>query len=351
MEPIIWDGEKNELCLLDQRILPHRTEYINYRTAEEVAGAIRDMVVRGAPAIGITGAFGMVLAVLKMAADKDRENLNETFYKRIKEAYESLKSSRPTAVNLRWGLDRMINRLVVDGWLKKDGHHDLSENIAEIAAMMLSEAGDLLQEDIQINKRIGENGAALVPAGAVIITHCNAGALATGGWGTALGVIRAAHRQNKIKMVYADETRPYLQGSRLTALELQRADIPVTIVTDSCAGYLMQEGRVDMVITGADRITARGDVANKIGTYSLAVLANYHRIPFYVAAPLSTFDYTIKEGSEIIIEERDAAEITTFNGTPVAPAGVPAFNPSFDVTPAGLVTAIITENGIINHQK
>jgi len=301
VQPIRWRGDRLEL--LDQRLLPDKTEYLACRSAEEVARAIRDMVVRGAPAIGCAAAFGVVLS------------------KGSSGSFEVLAKSRPTAVNLFWALERM----------KK-------------ARNLEAEAIAIYEEDLAANRAMGKLGAELIPEGARVMTHCNTGALATAGYGTALGVIRASKGKNI--SVIANETRPYLQGARLTAWELVQEGIPCTLITDSMAGHLMSKGEVDVVIVGADRIAANGDVANKIGTYPLAVLAKRHGIPFYVAAPLSTFDPTIPDGSRIPIEERPAAEVTGYRGTRWAPEGVSVRNPAFDVTPAELITAIISEKGI-----
>ena len=301
VEPIRWKGDRLEL--LDQRLLPDKAVYVACRSAEEVAQAIRDMVVRGAPAIGCAAAFGFVLG------------------KGSEAAYNILAKSRPTAVNLVWALERM----------KK-------------ARNLEAEAIAIYEEDIAANRAMGKLGAELIPEGARVMTHCNTGALATAGYGTALGVIRSA-KDKKISVI-ANETRPYLQGARLTAWELVREGIPCTLITDSMAGHLMSKGEVDVVIVGADRIAANGDVANKIGTYPLAVLAKRHNIPFYVAAPCSTFDLSIPDGSRIPIEERPAAEVTGYRGTRWAPEGVSVRNPAFDVTPADLVTGIICEKGI-----
>ncbi|HJY75836.1 MAG TPA: S-methyl-5-thioribose-1-phosphate isomerase [Burkholderiales bacterium] len=301
VEPIRWKGDRLEL--LDQRLLPEKTEYVACRSAEEVAQAIRDMVVRGAPAIGCAAAFGVVLG------------------KGSKEAYDVLAKSRPTAVNLFWALERM----------KK-------------AKDLEAEARAIFEEDLAANRAIGRLGAELIRERSRVMTHCNTGALATAGYGTALGVIRASKSKNI--SVIANETRPYLQGARLTAWELVQEGIPCTLITDSMAGHLMSKGEVDVVIVGADRIAANGDVANKIGTYPLAVLAKRHGIPFYVAAPCSTFDPKIPDGSRIPIEERPADEVTGYRGARWAPQGVSVRNPAFDVTPAELITGIICEKGI-----
>jgi methylthioribose-1-phosphate isomerase len=301
VEPLRWRGDRLEL--LDQRLLPGQSVYVACRSAAEVAAAIRDMVVRGAPAIGCSAAFGVALSGGSP------------------EAYEVLAKSRPTAVNLFWALERM----------KKAG--DLK-----------AEAEAIFREDLAANHAMGEHGAKLVPEGARIMTHCNAGALATSGYGTALGVIRSAKGKNI--SVIANETRPYLQGARLTAWECVQEGIPCTLITDNMAGHLISRGEVDLVIVGADRIAANGDTANKIGTYPLAVLARRHGLPFYVAAPLSTFDPKIPDGSRIPIEERAASEVTGYRDLRWAPEGVKVRNPAFDVTPAELITAIVCEKGV-----
>ena len=301
VEPIRWKNGRLEL--LDQRLLPDEERYVACRTAAEVATAIREMVVRGAPAIGCSAAFGVVLSGGSP------------------ESYELLAKSRPTAVNLFWALERM----------KK-------------AKDLKAEAEAIFAEDLATNRKMGEIGAKLVPAGARVMTHCNAGALATAGYGTALGVIRSA--KNKNISVIASETRPYLQGARLTAWECVQEGIPCTLITDNMAGHLISRGEVDLVIVGADRIAANGDTANKIGTYPLAVLARRHGLPFYVAAPLSTFDPAIADGSAIPIEERAPEEVTGYRGTRWAPHGVKVRNPAFDVTPAELITGIICERGV-----
>lgn len=308
VEPLRWKQDRLEL--LDQRALPEKTEYITCRTAAEVAQAIREMVVRGAPAIGCAAAFGIAL---EARAGRDLEP-----------AYQALRESRPTAVNLFWALDRMRR-----------------------ASDAEAEALEIYREDIAANHRMGELGAELVPQGARIMTHCNAGALATAGYGTALGVIRASKSKNV--SVIANETRPYLQGARLTAWEMVQEGIPCALITDSMAGHLMSRGEIDLVVVGADRIAANGDVANKIGTYAIAVLARRHGLPFYVAAPLSTFDVSISDGAHIPIEERPADEVTGYRGTRWAAEGVSVRNPAFDVTPAELITAIVCEKGVVMH--
>ena len=302
VEPIRWKGDRLEL--LDQRLLPDQTVYVTCRTAEDVAAAIRDMVVRGAPAIGCAAAFGVALS------------------NGSPQSFEVLAKSRPTAVNLFWALDRM----------KK-------------AKDLKAEAEAIFNQDLAANRAMGKLGAELIPNKARVMTHCNAGALATAGYGTALGVIRSA-KDKKISVI-ANETRPYLQGARLTAYEMVQEGIPVTLITDSMAGHLMSKGEVDVIVVGADRIAANGDTANKIGTYTLAVLAQRHGIPFYVAAPLSTFDPKIPDGSHITIEERPGSEVTGYRDRRWAPEGVSVRNPAFDVTPAELITGIITERGVV----
>ncbi|HEX2061073.1 MAG TPA: S-methyl-5-thioribose-1-phosphate isomerase [Thermoanaerobaculia bacterium] len=307
--PLRWDGKT--LALLDQRLLPREEKWVECRNASEVADAIRTMIVRGAPAIGVSAAFGMAMAA------RNGDDLHA--------AAELLKRSRPTAVNLAWAVDRM---LAADG--------DLT-----------AEAERILEEDIEANRAIGRHGAALLGATATVLTHCNAGALATGGYGTALGVIRAAVESGRRIAVFADETRPYLQGARLTAWELQQDGIDVTLITDNMSGHFFQQGTFDAVVVGADRIAANGDTANKIGTYTVAVLAHAHGVPFYVAAPVSTIDPHCPSGAAIPIEERSAEEVTEVFGQRVAPEGVAVRHPAFDVTPARLITAIITERGVL----
>ncbi|MCK4535762.1 MAG: S-methyl-5-thioribose-1-phosphate isomerase [Desulfuromonadales bacterium] len=319
------------LSLLDQRKLPVEEVWLDYTDDQDVAEAIRSMVVRGAPAIGITAAYGAYLGACKIETDDAL-----VFADEFDKVCENLNATRPTAVNLAWALDRM-KRLV---------RANLNQPPINLKIGLEYEANAIADEDICINQAMGQHGEKLIPAQARILTHCNAGALATGGYGTALGVVRAAVTAGKQVMVLADETRPFLQGARLTAWELQRDQIPVTLICDNMAGYLMSLGGVDCVIVGADRVAANGDVANKIGTYSVAVLAKEHNIPFYVAAPLSTIDLSLADGSEIPIEQRDIREVTHIGDTQLAPEGVGVFNPAFDVTPARLVTAIITERGI-----
>jgi len=321
------------LELVDQRVLPLRFETVRCADAFETAAAIRAMVVRGAPAIGCAAAFGVAAE-----AWKSREFEPAAFEAALMRTRNVLAASRPTAVNLRWALERLTR--AVQGWL------DLAPSA--IAARIEAEAVRMFEEDIAVNRAMGAAGAALIPQGARIMTHCNTGALATAGHGTALGVVRSARDLGRNPSVIANETRPFLQGARLTAWELMQERIPVTLATDNMAGHLMKAGQVDLVIVGADRIAANGDTANKIGTYPLAVLAQRHRIPFYVAAPLSTFDLRIADGTGIPIEERDAEEVTGFAGVRWAPEGVAAFNPAFDVTPAELITGIVTERGVVS---
>ena len=319
------------LELIDQRLLPQTFRYVTCRTAAETAAAIRDMVVRGAPAIGCAAAYGVALEAIRLAHDD-----HEAFVAGLEAGFAVLRASRPTAVNLFWALDRMHATWQASGKTPQ----------TEIAARLVEEAGRIFREDLDVNHAIGRHGETLIGDGARVMTHCNAGALATAGHGTALGVIRSARDAGKRVAVIANETRPYLQGARLTAWEMVQEAIPVTLITDNMAGHLMHTGRVDLVIVGADRIAANGDTANKIGTYTLAVLAARHGLPFYVAAPLSTIDLKIADGSGIPIEERDPREVTGFRETRWAPDGVAVANPAFDVTPADLVTAIITEHGV-----
>jgi methylthioribose-1-phosphate isomerase len=330
IKPILFDN--HVLRMLDQRVLPGEELWLEYTDYQEVAEAIRSMVVRGAPAIGVAAAFGAAFGARDIfAADFDE------FRREFDDVCSVLAATRPTAVNLFWALDRM-KRCARD-------HAQLAG--ADLKARLLAEAVEIAAEDERLNRRMGKNGEKLIPDGGRILTHCNAGALATGGYGTALGVIRAAVEAGKKVAVFADETRPFLQGSRLTAWELQKDNIPVTLICDNMAGYLMSKGEIDCVIVGADRIAANGDTANKIGTYTVAVLAREHGLPFYVAAPLSTIDLTIPDGSHIPIEERDRREVTHSGDRQLAPDGISVRNPAFDVTPARLITAIITESGVV----
>ncbi len=330
VQTMVW--RDHALHLIDQRVLPRSFDIVNCHDAAEVAVAIRDMVVRGAPAIGCAAAFGIAAE-----AHEHRTDSRPAFDTALGAAFEVLAASRPTAVNLFWALSRM-----------KALHASLKSLPARDAAMALEqEAIAMLAEDIAINRAIGAAGAALVPQGARIMTHCNAGALATGGHGTALGVVRSARDIGKNVSVIANETRPFLQGARLTAWEMVQERIPVTLVTDNMVGHLMKQGRVDMVVVGADRVAANGDAANKIGTYTVAVMAQRHGIPFYVAAPLSTFDLELTSGDAIPIEERPADEVLGWGGQRWAPQGVQVANPAFDVTPAELITGLITERGAL----
>jgi len=321
------------VVVLDQRQLPERETYLTLGDVEAVARAIESMAVRGAPAIGCTAALGVALAARDAAAD-DPPALRRA----LEPVLARLAATRPTAVNLFWALDRM--REVLDAAVPGDDVDALRRRLSQ-------EARRLLEDDRQRCRAIGEAGLELVPRQARILTHCNAGALATGGYGTALGIVRAATAAGLEPSVWADETRPYFQGARLTAWELQRDGIPVTVIADSMAGHLMQRGEVDLVVVGADRIAANGDVANKIGTYGLAVLARHHGIPFYVAAPLSTVDLSTPNGGAIPIEERGREEMARVGDRWIVPASVPVRHPAFDITPAGLIDAIVTEKGVI----
>jgi methylthioribose-1-phosphate isomerase len=318
--------------ILDQSLLPDRVEFVDCRDYETVAIAIKELWVRGAPAIGITAAMGVALGAQALNSGD-----YESFREGVLEIADHLAATRPTAVNLFWAISRMKRRL-----------EELRDQpVADIKAQLIIEAQAILAEDIAMNRAIGGHGNAVIGKEQTILTHCNAGALATGGYGTALGVVRAAWEAGKKIQVLADETRPVLQGSRLTAWELMQDGIPVTIITDNMAGALMQQGKVHVCIVGADRIAANGDVANKIGTYTVAVLAHAHGIPFYVAAPSSTIDLNMPSGDLIPIEQRDSREVTHVRGEMViAPDGAVVANPAFDVTPARLITGIITERGI-----
>ena len=315
--------------MIDQTRLPAEENYVVCRSYPEVADAIRTMIIRGAPAIGVAAAMGVAIGVAQHDGLSDLDAQFEIIC-------AELASTRPTAVNLFWGIERM------KGVYRSMRH--LSQ--AEIAAGLIAEAKRVCEEDIEINRAIGLHGAPLIPDGRTVLTHCNAGALATAGYGTALGVVRAAVEAGKDIDVFADETRPFLQGARLTVWELQRDGIKATLITDNMAGYFLHSGRIGCVVVGADRIAANGDVANKIGTYGVAVLAKENGVPFYVAAPISTLDLTLPDGSHIPIEERGAAEVTHVFGVRVAPEGTAVRNPAFDVTPNRYVTAIITEHGV-----
>lgn len=318
--------------LLDQSRLPESIEFLDCRDVDAVAVAIRELKVRGAPAIGVTAAMGVALGAQSIASTE-----YDVFAKTLFTICDRLAATRPTAVNLFWAIERMKQKLVA---LR-------AEPIVSIKAALMKESQAILEEDIALCKAIGRHGAGLIQTGQTVLTHCNAGALATAGYGTALGVIRAACEQGKKIQVIADETRPVLQGARLTAWELMQDQIPVTLITDNMAGSLMRQGKIHLCVVGADRIAANGDVANKIGTYSVAVLAKAHGIPFYVAAPYSTIDLKTKSGADIPIEQRNPLEVTTIHGSqPIAPTGVAVYNPAFDVTPAELISGIITERGV-----
>ena len=328
IKTISWN--RDTVVMIDQRALPHEERYITCRTHQEVIAAINDMAIRGAPAVGIAAAMGIALGVLNSSEEYIRKN----FYR----ICDEFSRTRPTAVNLFWAIDRMKSRF--------EKKFPLVKPDALITALK-EEAICIHEEDIRANRRMGAHGKHLIEDGDTILTHCNAGALATGGYGTALGVIRAAHEEGKKIHVLVDETRPLLQGARLTAWEMKNEGIPATLITDSMAGSFMKRGMVNLVMVGADRIAANGDIANKIGTYSLAVLARENSVPFYVAAPISTIDLHTQTGNEIPIEERKSEEVLEFHGTKIAPGGSKAYNPAFDVTPNRYITAIITEEGII----
>lgn len=330
MRPLYF--ENGVLKLIDQTKLPNETIWHEYRSYEQVAAAIKDMIVRGAPAIGVTAAYGMVIGINVInTGDKDE------FFKKLEHIASVMKNTRPTAVNLFWAVDRIVRK----------AQENKDRSIDEIKEEILREAKRMDQEDVESNRRIGEFGNRLINPKDTILTHCNAGSLATCDYGTALGVIRAAHEAGKEIRVFADETRPYLQGARLTAYELMQDGIPVTLICDNMAGYFMRKGEINCCIVGADRIASNGDTANKIGTYTIAVLAKENNIPFYVAAPVSTIDFGIKTGEEIIIEERNHREVTHIGDIQLAPKGVDVRNPAFDVTPNRYITAIITERGIL----
>jgi methylthioribose-1-phosphate isomerase len=317
--------------MIDQTRLPTETVFVDCRTIEDVGRAIKTMIIRGAPAIGVAAAMGVSLGADSIPADDF-----DSFYSQLEKMCDELGKSRPTAVNLAWGIDRM-KRVAIAG-------KDLS--IADLKKRLRAEAQTICDEDIAANRAMGSFGQTLIADGNNIMTHCNAGALATAGFGTALGVIRAAVNAGKKINVLANETRPFLQGARLTVWELMEDNIPVKLITDSMAGHFMQKKQVDVVVVGADRIAANGDVANKIGTYMVAILAKNHNIPFYVAAPISTLDLSLASGEEIPIEERSADEVTTINNKRMAPEGAEVAHPAFDMTPNQLVTAIITDKGI-----
>ena len=329
IETLRWS--KDHFEMIDQRILPADFKYISYTDAASVADGIRDMVVRGAPAIGCAAAYGVALAALNL-----QDASSDEFNRGMEDAFEVLAQSRPTAINLFWAIDRM--RLVMNS---------AQGSSKEIANILLDEAHEIKREDIEINRAMGKNGAELLDDGARVLTHCNAGALATAGHGTALGVFRSAVEAGKKISVIADETRPFLQGARLTAWEMVQENIPVTLISDNMSGHLMSHGEIDAIVVGTDRVAGNGDVANKIGTYMVAVLAQRHNIPFYVACPLSTIDRSINSGKDIPIEERPEDEVTGYRDCQWAAKGVKVRNPAFDVTPAELVTGLITEKGVV----
>jgi methylthioribose-1-phosphate isomerase len=326
---VAWLGDR--VLLLDQRRLPTEEVSLECRTWQEVAEGIRSLAVRGAPAIGVTAAYGVALAALASPATRFEDLMAD-----LDVAIRGLAATRPTAVNLFWALDRMRRHAEARRALPP----------RELRQSLIAEAEAVLEEDIAGNRRLGAHGAALVPQGARILTHCNAGGLATAGYGTALGVVRAAVEAGKRPFVWVDETRPVLQGARLTAWELAKEGIPHTVIADVAAASMMARGEVDLIVVGADRIAVNGDTANKIGTYGLAVLAQAHGLPFYVAAPFSTIDPAIPDGTAIPIEERDAREVQELAGRRIVPAASPARNPAFDVTPARLITAVVTERGV-----
>jgi methylthioribose-1-phosphate isomerase len=326
------EWKKDRVRLLDQRRLPNEVRYLDCSDSSAVAHAIRTMAVRGAPAIGVAAAMGVALAAKKLVGHRPG-----VFRQKMEKVCQEMRQTRPTAVNLFWAVDRM--KKVLKQWSFLE--------VQAIAKRLEEEALRICKEDVEVNRRIGEKGKSLIQDGAGVLTHCNAGALATAGYGTAVGVIQAAWNEGKRFHVFADETRPLLQGARLTAWELVQAKIPVTVLTDNMAGWLMRKGKVTVVVVGADRIARNGDTANKIGTYGLAVLAKWHRIPFYVAAPTSTLDLSLDSGKDIPIEERTPDEVTHFQGRRITSKGVHAFNPAFDVTPHALIDAVITEKGIL----
>jgi methylthioribose-1-phosphate isomerase len=330
IKTIEW--KNNRVIMIDQRKLPGQETYVICSDYHQVIKAIKEMVIRGAPAIGVAAAMGVALG-----AEAINTDTLKSFLSRFNKICQEISRARPTAVNLSWAVERMRNLV----------ENRANKKIEVLKKALIQEARHMLVEDIAINKRLGSIGQKVIKNRATVLTHCNAGALATGGYGTALGVIRAAKEVGKQVQVIADETRPFLQGTRLTAWELVKEHIPVTLITDNMAGYLMKKGLIDVVIVGADRIAANGDTANKIGTYSVAVLAKEHGIPFYVAAPCSTIDRQIQTGEDIPIEERNKKEVTHMAGKRVAPLGVAVLNPAFDVTPHSYITGIITEKGIL----
>ncbi|MBS4760509.1 MAG: S-methyl-5-thioribose-1-phosphate isomerase [Clostridium sp.] len=336
IKTIEWIKSENVSRMVDQLLIPYEYKMVDIKTSDEMFDAIKTMIVRGAPAIGIAGAHGMALAAIELS--KKTQNDKE-FLTALKDKAEYLKSSRPTAVNLMWAVDKqfeLAEKLSAEGKIP-----------SVIVEELICHGIELENDDIRINKKIGDYGAELVKKGATILTHCNAGALATVGYGTALGVVRSAFAKDNTVQVFADETRPRQQGARITTFELAMDGIPVTLITDGMSGYFMNKGMIDMVVVGADRIASNGDTANKIGTYNLAIVSKYHNVPFYIAAPLSTIDTSIQTGKEIPIEERSHEEVTHINGKRVCAEGINVINPGFDVTPNELITGIITEKGVL----
>lgn len=327
VEPFYWKGKR--FRIMDQRLLPGRVTHLTCRTDRDVAAAIRQMAVRGAPAIGCCAAFGMVLGVSGNTPGARESSLRRSA--------DLLKRARPTAVNLAWAVNQMLDL----------GIRNRREKTDALRETLLNHALKLQKEDVEINRALGGHGAALFGSGSVVLTHCNAGALATAGYGTALGVVRSLHTAGKLDRVLVDETRPFLQGARLTAWELDRENIPHDLITDNMAAHLMARERIDGIVVGCDRVAANGDTANKIGTYAVAILARFHKIPFYVAMPLSTLDLSLKTGDAIPIEDRSSAEVVRMGSTRIAPKRTRARHPAFDVTPASLITAFITEKGIV----
>ncbi len=327
------EWKDNYSKMVDQTLLPEEFKYVNITSGQQMYDAIKSMIVRGAPAIGVSGAHGVAL----YAQELQKENLSkDEFISKLLEKADYMATSRPTAVNLMWAVEKQKNII-------KNSKSDINGIVNELKENCIK----LENEDISINKKIGEYGSEVVPKGATILTHCNAGALATVGYGTALGVVRSAYAKDPTIQVFADETRPRQQGARITTLELTMDGIPTTLITDGMCSYFMKKGMIDMVIVGADRIAANGDTANKIGTYTVAIAAKYHNVPFYVAAPLSTIDTSIKSGDEIVIEERSREEVTHINGKIICSPDVNIINPGFDVTPHNLISGIITEKGIL----
>ena len=334
--PVVWQNDK--VKLIDQTHLPQKYNIVEISRCEDMAQAIRTMIVRGAPAIGVAAAYGMYLGAREITTSDRNE-----FLKELERVAQMLRETRPTAVNLFWAISRML----------KTAYETLG-TVEEIKATLLQTAQEIQQEDLTTCQAIGDNGLLILPTNPEkvnILTHCNAGSLATAGYGTALGVVRSAHRENRLQRVYADETRPRLQGAKLTAWECVQEQIPVTVITDSMAAHCMQQSKIDLVVVGADRIAANGDTANKIGTYSLAIIAQAHDVPFYVAAPFSTIDFELSSGQQIPIEERDTAEIYQIGTTNFEVQGAEFYNPAFDVTPANLISGIITEKGVISPDR